>query len=88
MSNNAAAALSFPIAFGLATTVDSNPMAFIMAVAFGASAGFMSPYGYQTHLMVFHVGQYQLKDFIRIGLPISIIYGVTVVSAISYIFGM
>ena len=88
VTNNAAAALLFPIAFGLAISLDANPMAFVMTVAFGASASFMSPYGYQTNLMVFTAGRYQLKDFIKIGLPISIVYGVTAISAIVAVFGL
>ena len=88
VTNNAAAALLFPISFGLASSLDANPMAFVMAVAFGASASFVSPYGYQTNLMVFNAGRYQLKDFIQIGLPISIVYGVVAVSAIIAVFGL
>jgi len=88
VTNNAAAALLFPIAFGLATSLGANPMAFIMAVAFGASASFVSPYGYQTNLMVFSAGRYQLKDFIKIGLPISLVYGVVALSAIITVFGL
>ncbi len=88
VTNNAAAALIFPIAYGLAITLDANPIAFIMAVAFGASASFISPYGYQTNLMVFNAGQYKLSDFVKIGLPISIIYGVVAVTAIALVFGL
>jgi di/tricarboxylate transporter len=54
-----------------------------MAVAFGASASFISPYGYQTNLMVFNVGHYTLVDFVRSGLPVSIIYGITVITGIT-----
>jgi len=88
VTNNAAAALIFPIAYGLAVTLDANPLAFIMAVAFGASGSFVSPYGYQTNLMVFNAGQYKLTDFVKIGLPVSIIYGVVAVTAITLVFGL
>jgi len=88
VTNNAAAALIFPIAYGLAISLDANPMAFIMAVAFGASGSFVSPYGYQTNLMVFNAGQYKLSDFVKIGLPVSIIYGVVAVTAITLVFGL
>lgn len=88
VTNNAAAALIFPIAYGVAISIDANPMAFIMAVAFGASASFISPYGYQTNLMVFNAGQYKLNDFIKIGVPISVVYGITAVSAIVFVFGL
>lgn len=88
VTNNAAAALVFPIAYGLATSIDANPTAFIMAVAFGASASFISPYGYQTNLMVFNVGQYRLIDFIKIGIPVSIAYSLTAVTMIVVVFGL
>ncbi|MEL0628722.1 SLC13 family permease [Psychromonas aquatilis] len=88
VTNNAAAALIFPIAYGLANSIDANPMAFIMAVAFGASASFISPYGYQTNLMVFNAGQYKLNDFIRVGVPMSLVYSVTCVTAIVLVFGL
>jgi di/tricarboxylate transporter len=88
VTNNAAAALIFPIAYGLAITLGANPTAFIMAVAFGASASFISPFGYQTNLMVFNAGQYKLTDFVKIGLPISIVYGVVAVTAITFVFGL
>lgn len=88
VTNNAAAALIFPIAYGLAISIGANPLAFIMAVAFGASASFISPYGYQTNLMVFNAGQYKLNDFIKIGLPVSLVYSVTCIFAIVSVFGL
>jgi len=88
VTNNAAAALVFPIAYGLATSIDANPTAFIMAVAFGASASFISPYGYQTNLMVFNAGQYKLNDFIKVGAPVSLAYSITAVTMIVLVFGL
>ncbi|XNT40086.1 hypothetical protein ACLKL2_03310 [Pseudoalteromonas sp. KJ10-2] len=69
-------------------SIDANPTAFIMAVAFGASASFISPYGYQTNLMVFNAGQYKLNDFIKIGIPVSLVYSVTCIIAIVSVFGL
>jgi len=86
VTNNAAAALIFPIAYSLAINFGVNITPFIMAVAFGASASFISPYGYQTNLMVFSAGQYRLMDFVKIGVPISIIYSVTALCSILYFF--
>jgi di/tricarboxylate transporter len=88
VTNNAAAALVFPLAYGLAVSVGANPTAFIMVVAFGASASFISPYGYQTNLMVFNAGQYKLNDFIKLGVPVSLVYGITSVTAIVAVFGL
>ncbi|OLQ87404.1 transporter [Vibrio panuliri] len=88
VTNNAAAALMFPIAYGLAFSLDSNLHSFILAVAFGASASFISPYGYQTNLMVYSAGNYTLSDFVKIGLPMSLLYGGIVISAIVTIYGV
>lgn len=74
VTNNAAAALSFPIGYSMAVGYGVDPMPFIMAVLFGASASFISPYGYQTNLLVYSVGNYHLTDYLRIGIPISIVY--------------
>jgi di/tricarboxylate transporter len=57
-----------------------------MAVVFGASASFISPYGYQTNLMVFNAGNYKLSDFVRLGLPLSIVYSLVVIFSIPYFF--
>ncbi|WP_394242587.1 SLC13 family permease [Vibrio astriarenae] len=88
VTNNAAAALIFPIAYGLAMSLDSNLHSYILAVAFGASASFISPYGYQTNLMVYNAGRYQINDFIKVGLPMSLLYGTIVISAITMIYGV
>lgn len=86
VTNNAAAALSFPIAYSLAVSSGSDPMPFIMAILFGASASFISPYGYQTNLLVYTIGNYQLKDYVRIGLPLSIVYSIVVLGLIPVLF--
>ncbi|WGW00639.1 SLC13 family permease [Vibrio sp. YMD68] len=86
VTNNAAAALAFPIAYSMALGYNVDPMPFIMAVLFGASASFISPYGYQTNLMVYSVGNYRLTDYIKIGIPISIVYSVLVLSLIPVFF--
>ncbi|GAB3534222.1 SLC13 family permease [Photobacterium alginatilyticum] len=86
VTNNAAAALSFPIAYSLAVSYGADPMPFIMAILFGASASFISPYGYQTNLLVYSVGNYKLIDYLRVGLPISIVYSVVVLALIPQLF--
>jgi di/tricarboxylate transporter len=86
MTNNAAAALSFPIAFGLAESYGISPMPFVMAVAYGASASFLTPYGYTTNLMVQNLGRYEFRDYFRAGLPLSIVYSVVVIMMIPLVF--
>ncbi|WP_116365216.1 SLC13 family permease [Parahaliea mediterranea] len=86
MTNNAAAALSFPIAFGLAESYGLSPMPFVMAVAFGASASFLTPYGYTTNLMVQNLGGYTLRDYVRAGLPVSLAYSAVVLVLLPLVF--
>ncbi|MDX1706946.1 SLC13 family permease, partial [Pseudidiomarina sp.] len=77
VTNNAAAAIVFPIAVGLSQSFGADIMPFVMAVAFGASASFISPYGYQTNLMVMNAGNYKFSDFSRIGVAVAIAYSVS-----------
>lgn len=86
ITNNAAAALMFPIAYSLAKGFGVDITPFVMAVAFGASGSFISPYGYQTNLMVFNAGNYSFKDFIKFGWPISVTYSVIVLILIPIVF--
>lgn len=86
MTNNAAAALSFPIAFGLAASFGVSHMPFVMAVAFGASASFLTPYGYTTNLMVQNIGGYSMGDYFRAGLPVSLVYSAAVLTLIPMVF--
>ena len=86
MTNNAAAALAFPVAFGLAESYGISFMPFVMAVAYGASASFLTPYGYTTNLMVQNLGGYQFRDYTRAGLPVSLVYSALVLLLIPRIF--
>ena len=86
MTNNAAAALMFPLAYSLALTIGVDPMPLIMAVAFGASASFVTPFGYATNLMVQNLGGYKRIDYWRSGWPVSVAYSGTVLTLIPLVF--
>jgi di/tricarboxylate transporter len=73
LSNNAAAALVFPIALAVATSMGVDVVPFAVAVAVAASAAFATPIGYHTYLMVMAPGSYRLRDFVRVGLPLNFI---------------
>ena len=86
ITNNAAAALAFPIALSTARAFGVDPLPFVMAVAYGASASFMIPFGYQTHLMVMSPGRYRVRDFVKAGLPVSLTYSLLVLLLIPLFF--
>ena len=86
VTNNAAAALAFPIGLATARAFGVDPTAFVMVVAYGASAGFLIPFGYQTHLMVMSPGRYRATDFLRAGLPVSFTYSAVVLVLTPLVF--
>jgi di/tricarboxylate transporter len=73
MSNNAAAALVFPVAMASAETLGVSPMPFVIALMVAASCGFATPIGYQTNLMVYGPGGYRFGDYLRIGIPLDLL---------------
>lgn len=79
ISNNAAAAIAFPIGLSAAKAFGLDPMPFLLAVLFGASASFIVPFGYQPHLMVYSPGRYRFTDFMKVGVPVSFVYSITVI---------
>jgi len=74
VTNNAAAMLMFPIAQASAERLGVDPKTMIVTVMLGASAGFVTPFGYQTNLMVYGPGGYRFSDYVRFGLPLSLIF--------------
>tara|TARA_Y100000296_G_scaffold4577_1_gene5869 strand:- start:12507 stop:14378 length:1872 start_codon:yes stop_codon:yes gene_type:complete len=82
MSNAATAVLLAPIGFALADgfSVDAKP--FLMAVTFAASTCFSTPVGYQTNVMIYGPGAYKYLDFLKVGLPLNIIFFVISVTLI------
>ncbi len=73
VTNNAAAVIGTPIAIGIAQQLNVSPEPFILAVLFGANMSFATPYGYQTNLLILSAGGYKFSDFLRVGIPLTII---------------
>ncbi|MEM8720186.1 MAG: SLC13 family permease [Cyanobacteria bacterium P01_G01_bin.39] len=74
ITNNAAAALVFPIALALSQNLGVNFTPFAIAIMIGASASFSTPIGYQTNLMVYGPGGYRFSDFMRVGIPLNVLF--------------
>jgi di/tricarboxylate transporter len=87
VTNNAAAVLVFPIAMAAADRLGVGIMPFVMAVMIGASAGFATPLGYQTHMMVYSPGGYRFSDYLKVGIPLDILIGVTAITIIPWVWG-
>ena len=73
-SNAATAIIMTPISIAVAQQMGFDPRAFVFAVAFAASASFITPVGYQTNLMVYGPGGYKFSDYIRVGFPLAFIF--------------
>ena len=78
ITNTAAAVLMLKIGLSTATSLaasgqDVSETPFVIAVMIAASASFLTPFGYQTNLMVYGVGGYRVTDYLKFGLPLSMI---------------
>ena len=86
LSNNAAAVLMLPIVLDMTESAHLNPEPFIFAIMVAASAGFSTPIGYQTNLMVQGPGNYRFSDFVKVGVPMNIVIAITAITAIWLIY--
>lgn len=84
ITNNAAAAISFPIAMAAATQMGVSPKPFFVAICIAASMSFSTPIGYQTNLIVQGIGNYKFKDFVKVGLPFNLIAFLISISLIPF----
>lgn len=82
ITNNAAAALMTGVGLAAAQQLGAPPAAFALAVAIAASASFMTPIGYQTNLMVLSAGGYRFSDFIKSGIIVNLLVGITAITMI------
>ena len=76
MSHNAAAILLVPIGVASAQKLGLDPFPILMAITFAASSAMSTPFGYHTNLMVYGPGDYRFSDFLKIGIPLNVIFWV------------
>jgi di/tricarboxylate transporter len=86
VTNNAAAVLMFPITLATADRLGVDFMPFIVTVMVAASASFATPIGYQTNLMVYGPGGYRFSDYLRIGLPLTVLVGAVTLALVPLIW--
>lgn len=77
VSNNAAAVIGTPIAIGIAQQLNLPAEPFVLAVLFGANMSYATPMAYKTNLLVMSVGGYTFNDFLKVGIPLTIIMWLT-----------
>lgn len=82
-SNTSAALIALPVALDTAAVTGAEPAGFALAAAFGASASFFMPFGYQTHLMVLSPGRYVIKDYLRLGAVVFVAYAALALISLS-----
>ncbi|MEN8139055.1 MAG: SLC13 family permease [Bacteroidota bacterium] len=82
VTNIAAVSIMFPIAYLFIAPYNLDQTALYLALAFGASGAFITPYSYQTNLLIQGPGEYTNQDFIKLGVPLTILYSVVVLSYI------
>lgn len=74
IGNVGAVSITFPIALGIGQSMGIDATPYFLGIAYAASAAFITPFSYQTNLLVYGPGGYNLKDFVRIGVPVTLIY--------------
>ncbi|HEY8429503.1 MAG TPA: SLC13 family permease [Sandaracinaceae bacterium] len=86
ITNNAAAALMFPLAAAAGDAAQLPLLAVALVVMMAASASFSTPIGYQTNLMVYGPGGYRFGDFLRFGIPLQVTLAIVTISIASFWF--
>lgn len=86
VTNVGAISITFPLAYAISNSLQLDGMPFYLAIAYAASGAFLTPIGYQTNLIVYGPGGYTFRDFLRIGIPVVIVYLATVLVMIKLLY--
>jgi di/tricarboxylate transporter len=71
--------VSFPFAIATSAALGVSAMPFVIVIMVAASASFSTPLGYQTNLMVMGPGGYVFRDYLRIGVPLSVLVAIVAI---------
>ncbi len=88
VSNNAAAVIGTPIAMSIAQQLGLPPEPYVLAVLFGANMSYATPMAYKTNLLVMNAGGYRFSDFMRVGIPLTLIVWLTLSWLLPTIYGI
>ena len=86
VSNNAAAVIGTPIAISIASQLGMPPEPFVLAVLFGANMSYATPMAYKTNLLVMSAGNYSFGDFVKVGVPLTILMWLTLTWVLSAMY--
>jgi di/tricarboxylate transporter len=86
VSNNAAAVIGTPIAVGIATQLGLTAEPFVLAVLFGANMSYATPMAYNTNLLVMSAGNYTFTEFVKVGVPLTILMWLTLTWVLSSLY--
>lgn len=86
VTNIGAVSITFPLAYAISNSLQVDGMPFYLAIAYAASAAFLTPIGYQTNLIVYGPGGYTFRDFMKMGIPVAIVYLITVLIMIKVLY--
>ena len=86
ITNVGAVSIAFPLAYAMSNSLHIDGMPLYLAIAYAASAAFLTPIGYQTNLMVYGPGGYTFRDFFKIGIPVTLIYLSTVLVCLIFMY--
>lgn len=86
ISNNAAAVIGTPISVSIAQSLGMPVEPFVLAVLFGANLSYATPMAYQTNLLVMNAGGYKFGDFVKVGVPLTIIVWAMLTGMLTWIY--
>ena len=87
ITNNATVIVFMPIAINLAYALNVDPMAFIITIILASNISFCTPFGYQTNLLVMTPGNYRFRDYIKCGIPLTILTWIVYIIFLPKYFG-